>query len=118
MGTAIAMAGLAEAGEAFALIMVAGMLTLAAGLIALGWWKSLWGAAAAGCIACLLVGLVMQPWNAFKGPQLPNDSDEVYWLARERFVDGVWVVIFLSAFYTLVVVVRRRMVRRPIEKTN
>ena len=82
MGNIIAMAGLAEAQFLNELLLVAAVLALAVGFLRLGRLKRWSVATAVDWALCLIDGLLFQPWHAFRGPEFPNDPDEVYWLIR------------------------------------
>jgi Na+/melibiose symporter-like transporter len=88
----IAMAGLAEAAEFYGLVIFTGALLIAAGILALAWWKRWWFAALIGCIICLFTGWLTQPWNAIN-PPITNDPDESYWLFRWRIFAFFWAAL-------------------------
>jgi hypothetical protein len=108
MRAIIAMAGLAEAAESQSLVIfyvtMAGIIIL----LSFAWWKRGPVAAGISCIACLFVGLFLQPWSAFHAPEFPEDPDEIYWLTRWRIASVFWVIVFLAAIVCLSMIVRRR----------
>ena len=118
MGSIFAMTGLAEAAMLNGLLLVAAVLALVAGLLGLAWRKQWWLAAAVGWVLCLIAGLLLQPWSAFRGPEFPNDPDEIYWLIRWRLASGVWAAVFAAAVYSLIAVIRRRRLQRYAPETD
>src|SRR5258707_13555099 len=96
----LAMAGLAEAAEFYALLIVAGALAIDFGLIIFCLSKRSPIAGMLACILCFLTGLVLQPWMAFRSPS-SDDPDEAYWLVRGGVaILGLflWLFLFLLGF--------------------
>lgn len=98
----LAAAGLAEAAYFFAaLILLAGMILLAIGLV-VTWRKRSRIGLIFSIVACIGIGGLLQPWAAFRthegmdieGPKY--DPDVESWVARWRFLSGLWVVLALG----------------------
>lgn len=106
----IAMAGLAEAAEFYGLLIFTGVLLIAAGLLALGWWKCWPFAALLACVICVLVGWFVQPWQVLKLP-MTADPDQTYWLFRWRVFSGVWAAFCVAGVASLCILVRRSKLR-------
>ena len=107
MSTLFAMAGLAEAAFARGLVLEWFVLLVALLLALIAWWKRSWVAITLACCACLLVGALFDPWRAFRHPEFPNDSDEIYWLIRFRIAAVAWFVLSAGGMAGLVLVIRR-----------
>ena len=101
MNTIFVMGGLAEAAVSLTFLIVSTLLILSAAITGLGWWKRSVGLAGLGCSICLIAGILLQPWNCFRGPEVPNDPDETYWLVWERIASVIWVAAFGIEYFTL-----------------
>jgi hypothetical protein len=106
----IAMAGLAEAAELYVLRILSGVLLVVAGLFALGCWKRWLAAAVIGCLICLLVGLLLEPWHLF-APPTTGDPDEAEWLVTWRTFFVFWLTILLAGVACLRFIIRNRKSR-------
>jgi hypothetical protein len=118
MTITVAMSGLAEAAESFALLIVALTLILSAALIAFGCRKRWVGLAGLGWSLCIIAGLLLQPWNFFRGPENPGDSDEIYWITRQRIACLIWVATFAVEHFYLRTLLRRQDTKQHVQKEN
>jgi tryptophan-rich sensory protein len=111
MHVIIAAAGLAEAAELFGLLIVGGILLVAAGCVALSWWKHSLVAVIIAFVLGAATGALTQPWTVIAPPP-SEDPDAAYWLVRERFVSVVWAVLVIAAVVCLVRVIRHRRLKK------
>jgi O-antigen/teichoic acid export membrane protein len=102
MNNIIAMAGLAEAAEFYSFLIFSGILFAVVGLFALAWTKRWWAAALIGCLVCLMIGFLLQPWTQF-APPTTDDPDEAW-----RLFSVFWVAIFVGGVACLTAIFRRR----------
>ncbi len=102
-----AMAGLAEAAVFYGLLIVGGILLVAAGLLALAWWKQSAMTATIAFVLVILDGLLLQPWSAF-APSISDDPDEASWLVRLRIASVIWGLFVVIAASCLAMIIRRR----------
>jgi len=106
----LAMAGLAEAAILYGLLIIGGIILVAAGLLALSLWKRSLAAVVIACILVLLVGFLLQPWSALSLPT-SNDPDEAYWLSRFRFASVIWALFVVASAACLARVISHRRLK-------
>jgi len=107
----LAMAGLAEAAILYGLLIIGGIVLVAAGLLVLSWWKRSLAAVMIACILVLLAGFLLQPWNALSSPT-SDDPDEAYWLSRFRFASIIWTLFVVASAACLARVMEYRRLKR------
>jgi hypothetical protein len=90
------MAGLAEAGLAFALLIGLGGLLLAGVAALLGWGCRSPAAALVAVLLVCLVGLCLTPWEAL-GPVESDDPDVDAWIAMHRAFIVLWALTGAAA---------------------
>ena len=102
----LAAAGLAEAAFFFAaLILLAGMILLAIGLV-VTWRKRSRIGVILSIAACIGLGWLLQPWEAFgthEGTDIDSpqyDPDAEYWVTRWRVLSGLWIGLTLGTIIT------------------
>jgi hypothetical protein len=110
----LAMAGLAEAAILYGLLIISGIVLVAAGLLALSWWKRSLVAVVIACILVLLAAFLLQPWSAFS-PPTSDDPDETYWLARFRFASVIWMLFVIASAACLARVLRYRRLKKDAQ---
>jgi hypothetical protein len=103
------MAGLAEAAFFRVLLIIGGVLLLVAGLLAIAWRKGSPTAAMIALVLAFLIGLFLQPWNAF-APPTSADPDEAFWLVCFRIASVVWTLLFVTGVAFLITLIRRRRI--------
>jgi hypothetical protein len=101
------MAGPAEAAVFYGLLMIAAVLSLSGGLLALAWRKRWPIAAGVAVFACLLIGLVFQPWHSF-APATSSDPDELFWRLWLRIVSVLWALMLLGSLTSFGLLTRQR----------
>jgi hypothetical protein len=106
MQSVIAMAELAEAAEFYMLIIFTVCLAVVALLLLLVWGKKSILLCVIACVLCVVMGVLLQPWNVFRGPQT-NDPDEAEWLFKWRVITGCWAIFSVWAGFFLRMVLRR-----------
>ena len=101
MSTLFGMAGLAEAGEAYALTVCWGGLLLVAVFAAPSFILRSPTAAAFAIILVLVLGMLSAPWSAFL-PVTSDDPDVRHWASAWRVFNGAWalgvVAVIAAAF--------------------
>jgi hypothetical protein len=107
----LAEAGLEEALDFLALLIIGGVLLVASGLLALSWWKRSLIAVIVAFILVLATGAWMEPWTVIAPPP-SDDPDVAFWLVRERFVSVIWALVFLVAVVCLTRVIRYRRLKK------
>ena len=112
-----AMGGIAEAAVFKGLLLVAAILSLSGGLLALAWRKRWPMAAGIAVFVCLLVGLLVQPWMAFV-PTASHDPDELFWRLWLRIVSVMWVIMVLAGLVTFGLLLRERRAARRVQRTT
>jgi len=101
----LAMAGFAEAAEFYTLIIFSGALLITAGLLALAWCKRWLLAAVPAAFICVLIGVVLRPWQQF-APLISNDPDEYYWVSRWRGFALCWIALCAAALTCIFALLR------------
>jgi hypothetical protein len=96
MGLLFGMAGLAEAGEAFALMVGYGGLLLVGLAAAIGLFARSRIAAGVALTVVLVVTLLYMPWEAFR-PYQSDDPDVHHWVAEWRGFGRCWSVAVAAA---------------------
>jgi len=107
----IAMAGLAEAAFFFELLIIGGIVLIAAGLLALSLWKRSLVAVVIACVLILVAGILLQPWAVFS-PPTTDDPDEADWLVRFRIASVIWALFVGASAACLARVLRHRRLKR------
>jgi hypothetical protein len=104
-----AMAGLAEAADFFATLIVVGGMCIVGAVMLFAWYRSSWIAALIGFIICLAVGWFFGPWQAIAAqPTIaPPDPDELHWISMWRLIALVWCACFLACVSLFPFIVRR-----------
>lgn len=102
----LAIAGLAEAAIFYGLLIIGGIVLVAAGLLALLWWKRSLVAIVIACILVLLAGFLLQPWSAFSLPT-SDDPDETYCLLGSDLLQ-LWMLFVVASAACLARVLRYR----------
>ena len=87
-----AMAGLAEAAEAFGVLIVIGAFCALGAVVFFAVRKRSKIAIGFGAFIWFGIGWLLQPWHAFERPQFPNDPDELYWMQVYHVLLGGWLV--------------------------
>lgn len=106
MQNIIAMAGLAEAGEFYGLVIFTGALLIAAALLTLACWRSWLIAAMIACAICICVGRFTQPWTQF-APVVTDDPDVTYWVFRWRVFGIFWFSLSAASIAVFCILLRR-----------
>lgn len=100
-------AGLGEAAEFFALVIIAGIFLGTIGLLVASWWKRSLIITTIACIVILAVGALLHPWSFF-APAASIDPDENFWLFWERVVLIIWLLLTFASITCLIRVIRHR----------
>jgi hypothetical protein len=96
MGPLFGMAGLAEAGEAFALMTAYGGLLPVGLAAAIGLFARSRTASGIALVLAFGITLLFMPWEAFR-PYQSDDPDVHHWVAAWRQFGWVWGVTVLAA---------------------
>src|SRR5512138_1695493 len=101
------MAGPAEAGEAFAMIIVEVGLGVIGLAVALSVWRRWWRVSLGALTACLLLSLLFSPWTAFISVS-SEDPDVLYWARQWRTVSILWLCCVFGCIAASVLIRRRK----------
>ncbi len=110
-GTILAMAGPAEAGEFFGLLISWAVLAVIGAVTAFTFYTSSWLPAGLATILLVIATILFRPWQAFASisPAEASDPDVQYWVGNERLLFGGWVVAVLAVGASYVWVKVRRV---------
>jgi hypothetical protein len=98
LGTMLAMAGPAEAGEFLGLLIGWAALTVIGAVTAFTFYTSSWLPAGLATIILLITTVLFMPWQAFASlsPAEASDPDSQYWIGNERLFFAGWVMVVLA----------------------
>jgi len=109
MTAILATGGLDEAAVAIGLILDFCAFTVAAGLIALSWWKRSLVAVVIAAVIMFAAGLLLQPWKLFFPP--PGDDPLWVYIGDFRLMSVVWLLLISMVAACLARVVRARRLK-------